>query len=358
MAKNGGDNTPLYINIYDYRSKDYPFNIFIGGRGTGKTYSALTGFTGDNDKVRIQGKFLYMRRRNDDIEVCADTEKGEGANPFKAINTDYNHNIGLKSINKRLYGIYHREIKDDRLYHLHPALGYGVALSTISGVRGMDFSDVTDIFYDEFIPEPHVPKIKNEAKALLNAYETVCRNRELKGCDPVFMNMCANSDDIYNSIFIELGIIDIIERSLAKNKRDIYLPERGLAVHILQSGASFREAKSKTALYRLTAGSAFADMALDNAFVNNDFTFVTHKKLSGFLPLCSYGAITIYRKKGTREYYACYSPAQCEKYDIKIDADRIAFRRRYALLLQGAYVNGQLEFESYSIKRELLEVIL
>ena len=97
----GTGNSPLYINIYDYRSKDYPFNIFIGGRGTGKTYSALTGFTGDNPRVHIYGKFLYMRRRQDDIEVCADTDKGEGANPFKSINTDFKHNIGIKAINKR-----------------------------------------------------------------------------------------------------------------------------------------------------------------------------------------------------------------------------------------------------------------
>ena len=358
MPKNGGASNPLYINIYDYRSKDYPFNIFIGGRGTGKTYSALSGFTGDNSQVKIPGKFLYMRRRQDDIEVCADTDKGEGANPFKSINTDFNHNIGIKAINKRLYGIYHRQETEGKMLYVNPAIGYGVALSTISGIRGMDFSDVSDIFYDEFIPEPHVPKIKNEAKALLNAYETVCRNRELSGRDAVYLNMAANSDDIYNPIFIELGVIDAIERALSRGKRDVYFPDRGLAIHILQSTPAFLEAKSKTALYRLTQGTAFADMALNNNFVNNDFTFVEHRKLTGFVPICSYGSITIYRKKGDRLYYACYSPSQCQHYDIKVDADRIAFRRRYALQLQGAYIDGFLTFESYAIKRELLEVIL
>ena len=35
-----------YIDVWKFKSNKFPFQIFIGGRGTGKTYSALTGALG------------------------------------------------------------------------------------------------------------------------------------------------------------------------------------------------------------------------------------------------------------------------------------------------------------------------
>ena len=98
-------NSDDFINIYDYADTDYPFQIFIGGRGVGKTYSALSGAT---DPER-QDKFIFMRRTQAELDLLLDTDRGEGLNPFKPINKDFGRNIGMKSLVKNMAGIYHRE---------------------------------------------------------------------------------------------------------------------------------------------------------------------------------------------------------------------------------------------------------
>lgn len=80
------------INIWDYLDNNYPFQIFIGGRGTGKTYSALGATTSPEKRNTYNiNKFIYLRRTKDDADILQDNEKdGEGANPYKKLNEDLN----------------------------------------------------------------------------------------------------------------------------------------------------------------------------------------------------------------------------------------------------------------------------
>ena len=87
-------NSDDFINIYDYSDREYPFQIFIGGRGVGKTYSALSGAT----VPERQDKFIFMRRTQAELDLLLDTDRGEGLNPFKPINKDFGRNIGMKSL--------------------------------------------------------------------------------------------------------------------------------------------------------------------------------------------------------------------------------------------------------------------
>lgn len=92
----------LYLNIWDYKDDAFPFQIFTGARGTGKTYSALCGAIGIKEFNDNGGeKFILMRRTQDELESLSDGKTGEGANPFKPINKAYNRNIGLVPIKKR-----------------------------------------------------------------------------------------------------------------------------------------------------------------------------------------------------------------------------------------------------------------
>lgn len=343
-----------YINIFDYKDKRFPFQIFIGGRGTGKTYSAIKGaLTG-----AVSDKFIFMRRTGQECEMLWDTDKGEGANPFKPINEDIGSNVGIKKIIKNVGGIYNRVLDENGKYvYQGSPIGYSLALSTIAGVRGFSFNDVSDWFYDEFIKEKHVRAMTGEGDALLNAYESICRNRELEGREPVYLWMLANSNDIYNPIFITLNIINDVEKMLRSGKSDKYYPERGLAVHLLQPSEEFVNAKSNTALYRLTRGTDFADMALSNKFAFNDFSLIEHRNIVGYRPVCKINDFVIWSKKGMREFYCCYAEAKCPTFNSDLRQDRISFMRRFGARMLPAFSDGRIIFESYAIKQIIVDLL-
>lgn len=346
-----------YVYIWDYKNPDYPFQIFIGGRGTGKTFGALDGAINGE----VAEKFIYMRRTGQELELTLDSdERGEGANPFKAINRETGRNVGLRKIVKNLAGVYNREYEEDgeKLKAVGTPIGYGVALNTLVSVRSLDFTDATDLIYDEFIPERHVRKLKDEGGAFLNAIETLNRNRELEGLPPLNVWLLANSNNIYNEIFITLGIVSIVEKMLRKGQKDLYIKERGLAIHLVENNKSFVEAKADTALYRLTKGTQFYDMALKNEFAYNDFSLIGYRKVTGYQPICAVDNAYIFRKKGEREYYVSYAPAKCPHFDTRTEQERRRFLQNYGLGLIPAFVAGNIIFESFELKQKILDIIL
>lgn len=341
-----------YINIWDYKDKRYPFQIFIGGRGCGKTFSALRGCLINNYR------FVFMRRTAQELDLMLDSDRGEGVNPFKPINRDLNRDVGLSRIVKNLAGIYNRELIDDKLQPVGAPIGYGVALSTISTIRGIDFSDCVCCIYDEFIPEKHVRRIKNEGTALFNAYETMNRNRELEGAEPMTFYLLANSNDIYNDIFIELGIVSDIEKMVRKGRADIYMEEKGLAIHLLANNEEFIDVKSKTALYKLTAGTNFSEMALNNKFAYEDFSLIGRQSLAGYRPVIGIGKAYIYMKKGDSFIYVSYARSRCPLFNIDNESDRLSFYNKFGRRIKQYYINGKVCFESYELKRIILDLIL
>ena len=341
-----------YINIWDYKDDRFPFQIFLGGRGTGKTFSALSGC------LDLPDKFIFMRRTAQELDLMLDSEKyGEGANPFKPINKIKSRDVGLSKIVKNMAGIYNREMVDGKLCPVGAPIGYGVALSTISSIRGVSFADCTDCIYDEFIPEKHVRKIKNEGGALLNAYETICRNRELEGEDPLRLWLLANSNDIYNDVFIELEIVSEVEKMVRREKSDKYFPDRGLAIHLILNNEEFVRAKSETALYKLTKGSRFADMALNNKFSYNDFSLIKHENITGYRPVCGIGKAYIYKKKGSAALYVSYAPARCKTYNIDHEQDCRSFYNEFGRALIKCFTYSRISFESYELKQTILDLI-
>ena len=350
-----------YLNIYDYENDKFPFQIFIGGRGCGKTFSALKGAVEQHNKKGL--KFVYMRRTGQELEILMDMQTKEGLNPFKPVNDMLGTNIGIKQLRKDIGGIFQRTFgkvgtKDAGKLTYEGNYGYAVALTTIKNIRSVDFSDCDLIIYDEFIPEKHVHKITGEGIALLNAYETMNRNRELEGKKPMNMYLLANSNDIYNEVFKELHIVNDAERMYSKRESDKYFPERGLAIHLINDNQEFREQKAKTALYKLSKGTTFYDMSLNNEFAFNDFSLTGYRSLKGYRPICHYGIAYIYKKKGDNELYVTYAPAACEGYDPDRDYEKRMFLQKYMDDLCKYYVAGAITFESYELKSMILEDII
>ena len=240
-----------FVNMTYVMTQPEDFIAVIGGRGTGKTFGALRRLIPERTS-----KFLFLRR----TQTQADIISNDDCSPFKP-QTD--NPFTVQRIRKYISGFYRMD--EDGKATGTPA-GYIAALSTFASIRGIDFSDVNLIIYDEFIPESHERPIKNEAAALWNVYETVNRNRELFGADPVKLVMLSNSNTINNAIFASLDITNSVAKMQEKGLEIMRFPDRGLVVFDLQhSGIS--EKKKHTALYRLTAkDKRFAGMALENKF--------------------------------------------------------------------------------------------
>lgn len=348
----------IFINIWEYHNKDIPFNIFIGGRGTGKTYSGL------GEAVKSAKEFIFMRRLKSELEELL-VDKGEDANPFQNLNRDNGWNYGIQMITDKRAGIYNMEKVGDEYKPVGPPIAHAIPMTTVAKMKGFELAKARYWLYDEFIKEPHVPKLKAEGDALFSAYDSICRNREFFGEDPIYMDLCSNATDIYNEIFKALGIVAIVEKMVASGQADKILRDRGLGIHLLESPPEFIEKRKQTAIMRLTKGTRYHDMALGNAFSYNDFSLIGYQKLTGYQPVCHIRQFDkngveayLYRKKGENRYYVSYAECRGELFTVQHTQDVLRFQRKYGVLLHNPYVQGRLTFESYELKQFILDLIL
>lgn len=333
-----------YINIKGIAALGMPFNIGYGARGTGKTYGILQWI------LQEHKCFMFMRRTQTQIEMIM----SDGMNPFEPLNRDMNYHVQPVRIRRQLYAFYHfAENSEGTLEPVGPPIGYACALSTVKNVRGFDASSIDVIFYDEFIPERHEPKMKGEADAFFNSVETINRNRELSGGKPVQCFLMANSNDLTNAIFMELQIISKV-LSMKKNKQQFaILKERGLALFDFYN-SPISDRKSQTALYKLVGGeSDFSKMALENEFTYNPLSETKRRPLIEYVPIVNIGELTIYQHKSKRnEYYlSTHKSGSPETYGTN-ELERMRFARKYQFIWL-LYIQNKLLFED-----ETCEILL
>lgn len=349
-----------YIDMWAYRDERYPFQIFIGGRDGGKTFSYLQGLVNEYRKTGSQ--FIFMRRQQSEMDELVDDKNGvEKGNPFKKVNAANSWNYGMRMISGKTGGIYHREYDEEkeRMKYVGAPIGYCCSMKSVTGIKGIDWTNCNDWFYDEFIPEEHVNKMRGEGRALLSAYDTICRNRELEGYPPIRLTLASNATDIYNPICKYLGIVADLENLQRTGKQDKYYPDRRLAVHLLETPENLKKARENTALAALARGTDYYDMAFNNKFAYNDFALVEYRVLKGWDCYANLDFAYIYRKKGEELYHVSYREAnhKIRKYSAKRDFEEMEFRRRVGIWLQDIYIEGRLTFESYELKAFILEHI-
>jgi hypothetical protein len=338
----GGNNMKLYLD------SGYPdmkmihalkaiFLLLYGGRGTGKTYGALQ-LVIDN-KI----KFMFMRR----TQTQADLINKPDFSPFKPLNIDRGWNITTQPVSKYNAAFYDTV---DGVATGAP-LGYTCALSTVSNIRGFDASDIDLLIYDEFIPEKHERPLKNEGDAFLNAYETINRNRELKGRPPLKVICLSNSNDLANPIFMTFGLVRKANQ-MRKNKQEISVDyERGIAM-IDMFDSPISKQKKNTALYRATGDNKFSRMALNNEFSGDEMGRIASRPLAEYRPIVAIGEICIYQHKSRREYYVSTHTTGTPPTFGDGDTERARFRRIYSWVWD-EYMDNNIEFEEY-----LCEILL
>lgn len=320
-----------WYDIKDRAHKLRTFNIIIGGRGIGKTYSALSYL------MESGSKFIYMRNTDVQIKESA-TEFG---NPFKRWALDHGRDIRICNEGKHAAI---REYSGDE----YKTIGYAASLSTSGNLRGVDLSDVDLILFDEFIELQ--PLRFNQYEYFIKFYETVNRNRELLGSQPVRVFLLSNAQKLDNGILNGLGLVPVIESMIRSGQREYSAPE--IFLQLPQSSVS--EAKRNTALYIAANKSNAAREALDNEFANDDFYGIGVRPLNEYMPVCAFDDVYIYRHKSDGSYYCCRTPANnIPKYQSRNPS---LFYRNWIPKLGAAYAVNKLYYSDFGTKSRIVEI--
>lgn len=328
-----------YIDITDDQLKN--LNIFFGGRGIGKTFSILKHRCINAYHDPEHNKFIWLRDSNEVVKKIA--AGNSLTRPIELSDQLFPH-ISIKKIE----GNYCFVIDEN-----DTVIGYLMALSTFHNARGISYEDVSCIVWDEFIPEEGTLVKKNQGSIFLNMYESVNRNREFDGADPVKIIFLSNTNDIYSDVLADLGVASIIEQMQADQK-DNY-EDADILIQFLSS-AAFYEKKKDTFIYRINQNNKFNAMALDNSFTNSTSLIKRSVRLKGSKGLLTVdNAYTLIEMPDNSLYFKRGAWKDLLNYDMDNDQEAILFRLLFTDKLRMQYIAGNMFFDSIYTQRKILE---
>ena len=346
-----------YINLPFMLSFGCPFIVMIGPRGTGKTYTIL-------DYYREKGELiLYMRRS----QTAIDSASTRDLNPYVPINNDKQCAIVPKPTKDYtiFYNSHIEYVEDKKGENVEPIevlddkVALGMAFSTFYNKRSLSGEGINTVFFDEVIREPLEKRIKGEGKAFLNMYETLNRNRELKGQKPVQCILAGNSDSLDSEILQSIGAIEVIEKMYAENKYVYVNRDRGLAVFLLTE-SPIAAKKKDTALYRIANNKEFTDMATNNVFTDlRDSNDVKSMPLNEYTPLFSLNKrLTVYQHKSNDTIYVTRKKSGSPlNINMNYKDDKLLYKQQFAHLLIYKRIMKEIFYDSYDTKVDFNHIL-
>lgn len=310
--------------------------MVIGGRATGKTYGAIC-YALDHKQ-----QFAFIRRTQTQIDLLSKPD----LNPFQAVAFDRGIDLHTAPLSKQ-----HSAIMLDT-----EQIGFMAALSTFSNMRGFSSDQTTLLVYDEFIPETHERAINNEDTVFFNMYETINRNRELKGRPALQALLLSNSNFLASPILLALGLADILPGMRDKGQTEYVNTSRGIALfNIWDSPIS--EQKRHTALYKATKGSSFAGMSLDNAFSLDDLRDIVARPLKGCKLLARLGKVFIYRQPNGLWYVSMHAAGK-PKREYEITPEDVRRFKRENPNGYNRIMQRKIQYENFQCKHVLMGVYM
>lgn len=346
---------------YDFKDdlEKYPdatIYIIVGGRNTGKTYSTLK-----HIHYNLKSNFIFLKRTQEDVDLLCSGSGRLGAekadfgfdlSPFKSLNRDLGSSVKAFPIKKGLGGFWNT---DDEGGASGPVFGYLLGLSAVYKFKGFDLSDCDFIIFDEFIPRKWDRNVsKGEGESVMDLYKTVDRGREIAGRPPLKLVALANATMAANPLCQTLEITDILVDMQIRRRSYTYLEDRGILIHMLYDNTEFREKESQSAIYKAMAGTAWAQMALDNDFGYDDFSTVKKVNLKGYQPVTYFKrkskTMYIWMKEGI--YYIGHQkfkkPDHVRGYDLSREIDQQAFYYDHIIDLKIANMEERVMCERFS----------
>lgn len=314
-------------------------------RGPGKTYSTL------RMCIEEKKKFVFLKRTIVDVDMlCASGTRKDiefDISPFVPLNRDFGWDIKPVKIIKGIAGFYHCNEEGN------PAgspVGYACALSAAKDIKGFDLSECDYLIFDEFIPKRHERLNRNEGDQLMDIYMTVSRDRVQRGRVELTLICLANATSINNPVFNVLDVMDIAAEMDLKNEEYHLQNWRRILLHKIPSIEVPEE--EKTGIELAMNGTAWAEMAFGGHFAYDDFTAVSHQRLKGYHPVCSYTykkeTVYIYEKDG--KYYATNAKATgVTNYNLSRENQQKKFFYDYVVKLRDEAIEDNFIFQKYSM---------
>lgn len=330
-----------YYNVADDVRPGCWLYLIIGGRGTGKTYSALSACL---DKKVC---FAFVKRTNKDVEMLCSNEREQNFSPFNAINRDRGCSIQPHSILKDMIGGFWEEGQDGQ------PIGYILSMNALNTIKGFDFPQRIDVvIFDEFIPQPWERVNRKEGEQFMDLILTLSRDREHRGFPPMKVFCLANAVRLSNPLTNFFEVTDDFALMQMQGSKTKVIQERGFVLRLLQPSSEFKQKQEDSIIYQSMKETAWGSMAYENVFGYDDVSSVGRVSLKGFRPVVAVrykkNEYFFYMKDGI--YQACKSKTKaCRMYNLNRENEQKAFYLDYALEFRTACIEDKMHFETYSM---------
>lgn len=249
--KRGDKMGDFWYHLDKIIKKNKLFNYIIAPRGCGKTMEMKRRMV----ERGLQGKlFVYVRRRD------------------KELNQNKMNNFFKKMQKAGYYVDKELTYEKEQFFCDGKLIGYSAALSTSTNQRSMEFIDVTDIYFEEFVlKEDKVHKyLDDEVAMFLELYSTIAREED------VVVYFFGNMIHKFNPYFLYFNLIP------PKGQNQIKCwGESAIEVWCKKE---FVEHKKQSRFSKLIDGTQYAKYAEENMSFLNVETFIK-KKPKGCIPI-------------------------------------------------------------------------
>ena len=250
----GGDS--VYWSAKLAKSRNAVFNFIVGNRGGGKTFGFLEYAVDNYLKARRRGEkrqFIYMRRYRPELAPLAITKGGSL----------------FDRVAKIAFPSHDFKAEGGVLWCDHEVCGYAVTLAQAPGLKSVNYGDVYDIGFDEFIIDKgstHYIRGQQEPEIFLDFYQTVDRDE-----DRTTAWFMANAITEMNPYFNYFGL-----RMPKPGKFLLFGNDNQLMVESV-ADPELIEKKKHTRFGQLIYGTAYGDYSIENKMLRDSEVFVKKK---------------------------------------------------------------------------------
>lgn len=198
-----------YYTLDAIKRKNAHYNIIVGERSNGKTYSVLSEIL--TNYIKNDEKGAYVRRYREDCRGLAAQQLFAGIVDNKLITKLTNHEYNNVTYYRKAWYLSHVEDDAKKCYKDKSPFCYSFALTES---KGANYPGITTFHFDEFIDRVK-PELTGEFAIFANLISTLARDKA-----KMRIYMTANTVNYSSLYFREMGISNI--RKMRPGQIDLY----------------------------------------------------------------------------------------------------------------------------------------